>query len=135
MNLQEFLAQNPVDNVRAEVPISARLQDKEGNLFKFTIKAMTDAEFEELRKRSMTVKKGGKFELDLKQFNSLIVVNNTVEPNFKNAEDIKALGCTTPEQYVSKVLLAGEIQELSRQIQRLSGFDTDMEELKDQVKN
>ncbi len=135
MSLQEFLNQNAIDNLTAEVPISKRFKDKAGNIMKFTIKAMTDAEFEDYRKQSMSLKKGGKFEMNLRTFNTKIVIGNTINPNFKDAASIKALGCITSEQYLSKVLLSGEIAELSKQIQALSGFDTDIEDLKEEVKN
>lgn len=133
--LQEFLNTNPVENLTKSVAISERLKNDEGKLYQFKIKAMTDHEFEDLRKRSLNIRKGGKFELNLQQFNSLVVINNTVEPDFKSAENIKAVGCTTPQQYLSKVLLAGEIAELSAQIQRFSGFDTDLNDLVEEVKN
>src|SRR5690625_2259413 len=124
MSLQEFLNANPIDNLTDEVVISDRFKDKEGKLLKFKIKAMNSDEFEDLRKKSMNVSanKRRRVELDLKQFNNAIVINFTLEPNFKDVESIKKLGCMTPEQYLNKVLLPGEISELSSQIQQLSGF-------------
>ncbi|WP_067843598.1 phage tail assembly chaperone [Amphibacillus sediminis] len=132
---QDFLNQNTVDNLTTNVVFSERLKDQDGQYFTAKIKAMTDAEFEAYRKASMTTRKNGKFELDLQQFNSKIIIGNTLDPNFKDAESIKAHGCTTPQQYLSKVLLAGEIAELSKQIQQFSGFDTDFDTLKEEVKN
>lgn len=137
-SLQEFLNANPIDNLIAEVVISERFKDKEGNVLKFKIKAMTNEEFEEIRKATTNVSfKNGKraYSFDTKHFNELVVINNTIDPNFKDAESIKKLGCVTPEQYLNKVLLAGEISELSRQIQLLSGFEVDLAELVDEVKN
>jgi len=137
-SLQEFLNANPIDNLTAEVVISERFKDKEGNVLKFKIKAMTNEEFEEIRKATTNVSfKNGKriYSFDTKHFNELVVINNTIDPNFKDAESIKKLGCVTPEQYLNKVLLAGEISELSRQIQLLSGFEVDLAELVDEVKN
>lgn len=136
MSLQEFLNNNPVDGLTAEVVISDRFKDEKGNLLKFKIRAMSSDEFEDCRKRSMTIS-GGKrrnVDLDLRKFNNAIVINNTIDPSFKDAESIKQLGCTTPEQYLSKVLLPGEIQELSSQIQQLSGF-REMDELVEEAKN
>ncbi len=135
MNLQEFLNSNPVDNLIEEVAVSERLKDKEGKIMKFKVKALTNTQFEEIRKKCMTMKKGGKVEFDAGKFNDSIVIANTIEPNFKDAESIKKLGCITPEQYLNKVLLAGEIVELSKQIQAISGFDQDMDELVEEAKN
>lgn len=136
--LQEFLNTNPVDNLTAEVPISNRFTDKDGKLLKFKIKAMTNDEFEEIRKSSTKVDmRKGKRSVDFnsKKFNQQLVINHTIDPDFKNAESIKKVGCATPDQYLNKVLLSGEIAELAQRIQDLSGFETDMEDLVEEAKN
>lgn len=135
MSLQDFLNANPVDNLTEEVIVSKRFKDKDGNLLKFKIKAMTNAEFDESRKAATTVKKGRKVEFDAQKFNLRVVINNTVEPDFKQADSIKKLGCSTPEEYVQKVLLAGEVTTLVQKIQELSGFDVEMEDLVEEAKN
>jgi len=136
--LQDFLNSNPVDNLTAEIAISERFKDSKGKLLKFKIKAMTNDEFEDIRKKSMRVDfKKGKRSVDFnaKAFNEHVVVSNTTNPDFKNAESIRSLGCSTPEQYLNKVLLSGEIAELAQQIQKLSGFEQDMSDLVDEAKN
>lgn len=133
--LQQFLNANPVDNLTVEVPISDRFKDREGNLLQFTIKAMTSNAFEEARKKSMKIKKGGKMEMDFQKFNNTIVIEHTIVPDFKDAESIRQIGCANPEDYLSKVLLAGEVAELSDQIQKLSGFNKNMEDLVEEAKN
>lgn len=134
--LQAFLNANPVDDLTAEVVVSDRFKDSEGNILKFKIRAMSSDEFEECRKKSMKVAAGRRrnVEMNLKEFNNTIVINNTIDPNFKDAESIQRLGCQTPEQYLNKVLLPGEIVELSSQIQQLSGFKS-MDELVEEAKN
>lgn len=133
--LQEFLNTNPVDNVTDEIAISDRFKDKAGKLLKFKIKAMNNDAFEQARKKSMTMKKGGKVDFNTQKFNNEIVINHTVDPNFKDAESIKKTGCVTPENYLNKVLLSGEIATLSGEIQKLSGFDLDMDDLVEEAKN
>lgn len=135
MNLQEFLNQNPVDGVTDEVFISDRFKDDEGNLFAFKIKAMTNQEFSAIQKRSTNIGKGRKVDFDSQKFNTSIILEHTIFPDFKDAESIKKTGCLNPEQYLNKVLLAGEISELSTQIQRLSGFDKDINDLVEEAKN
>ena len=137
-SLQEFLNCNPVDNLTEEVVISDRFKDKDGNLLKFKIRAMTNDEFEEIRKKAtkMDLRKGKRnIDFNAKVFNEQVVINFTIDPDFKNAESIKKVGCMAPEQYLNKVLLAGEISELAQQIQSLSGFDKDMDELVEEAKN
>ncbi|SHN65960.1 phage tail assembly chaperone [Desulfitobacterium chlororespirans] len=135
--LQEFLNLNPVDNVVNEVIISDRFKDENGSPLRFKIKAMTNAEFEEARKKATTIKtkKGGSFDFDTRKFNETIIINHTINPEFKDANSIQKMGCITPEQYLNKVLLAGEIAELANQIQTLSGFDKTFEEDIEEAKN
>lgn len=133
--LQDFLNANTIDNLTAEVPVSERFKDENGNIMKFKIKALTDNEYENARKASTKIGRKGKVDFDSKLFYRTVVINNTIEPNFKDAESIKKVGCITPEQYVSKVLLAGELITLGQEISKLSGFDSDMDELVEEVKN
>jgi len=135
MSLQDFLNNNPVDNLTEEVIVSPRFKDHDGNLLKFTIKAMTSQDFDEVRKSASQMKKGRKVEFDAQKFNLRTVINHTIVPDFKNAESIQKVGCRTSEEYVQKVLLAGEVATLAQKIQELSGFDVDMEALVEEAKN
>lgn len=135
--LQEFLNSNLVDGLTEEVAISSRFKDKDGNLLKFKIKAMSGSEYEDIRKKCMRIAAKGKrsVEMDLRKMNNTIVIENTLDPSFKDAESIKKVGCANPEEYLEKVLLAGEIAELANQIQQLSGFNRDINDLMDEAKN
>lgn len=135
MSLQEFLNENPVDGLTDEVVVSSRFKDKEGKVLSFKIKAMTDQEFNETRKSCTIPKKGRKFEFDSGRFNLQTIIRNCLEPNFKDATSIKKLGCASPEEYVQKVLLAGEIATLAQKISELSGFDAEMSDLVEEAKN
>lgn len=134
--LQDFLNSNPIDDLTHDVPISDRFKDKNGKLLKFKIKVMDSDQYEEYRKKALTINvKQKKADLNLQKLNSLMVINHTIEPNFKDAESIKKVGCATPEQYLNKVLLPGEIQDLASEIQTLSGFNKDIGELVEEAKN
>lgn len=126
--LSEFLCENIVDGVTDEVTISNRIP------FKFKITAMTNTQFNTYRKMATRIK-GKSATFDTAKLTEQIVINHTVEPNFRNAEDIKKVGATTPEQYLNKVLLAGEVATLSEKIQELSGFDIDLDEAIEEAKN
>jgi len=128
--LLQFLIENPVDNLTAEVIVSSRLAK-----FPFKIKGMTGPEFSEYQKLSTKISRHKKVEFDSKTFNELVVLNHTLEPNFRDAESIKKAGCQTPEQFLYKSLLAGEINELAQQITALSGFDKDIEDTVEEAKN
>ena len=127
--LVNFLLENPVDNVVADVVVSQRLVN-----FPFKIRAMTGLEFAEYQKAATKIGRHKKVDFDNKVFNELVVLNNTVEPNFRDAETIKQAGCNSPEQFLYKCLLAGEIAELAQQISVLSGFDRDFEQVIEEAK-
>lgn len=135
MSLQEFLNTHPVDELTDEVAVSSRFTDNDGKLLLFKIKAMTGQEFEDIRRACSTVKKNRKVEFDSQRFNLKVIINHTLEPNFKDAASLKAVGVATPDDYVQKVLLAGEIATLAQKISTLSGFDTDMADLVEEAKN
>lgn len=131
--LQKFLLENPVDNISEEIVLSKRLKD-----VKFKIRPMTGSEHQ--RYQNMCIINANnpkKRNFDLTKFQSLIVVNHTVEPNFKDAEWLESakIADKDPMKLISKVLLAGEIETLSEKILSLSGFSEDMDELIDEVKN
>lgn len=128
--LLEFLVKNPVDNLTEEVVLSARL-----SAYPFTIKAMTGQDFNDYQKVATIIGKKHNTSFNATKFNELVVLNHTVEPNFKDAESIKLAGCNSPEQFLYKSLLAGEIAELSNKISVLSGFDTDLDEEIENAKN
>ena len=128
--LLDFLVENPVDDVTEQVVISQRLAK-----FPFTIKAMSGTEFSAYQKRATKYSKSKKVEFDSKLFNEQVVINHTVEPNFRDAEAIKKAGCLTPEQFLYRSLLAGEIAELAERISALSGFDADIEAVVEEAKN
>lgn len=136
MSLQDFLNANPIDGLTDEVVISDRFKDANGALLKFKIRVANSEELGNYRKKSMKVDAKKKtVEVDSAQLTQDIVINHTIYPNFKDAQSLQKLGCTTPSQYLTKVLLPGEIEQLALSIQRLSGYDKEMDELVDEAKN
>lgn len=132
LTLTQFLAENPVDNLTAEVYVSKRFQDA-GLAFK--IKAMSGQEFSTYQKMATAIGRHKKTSFDSALFNELVVLNHTVEPNFKDAATIASVGCSSPEQFLYSRLKAGEIMELANRITELSGFDNDQAGLVEEVKN
>lgn len=88
--LQDFLNGNTIENITAEVAISERFKAKDGNILKLKIKAMTEDEFENERSAATKTGKKGKVDINNKLFNSSIIINNILEPNFKDAQSINA---------------------------------------------
>lgn len=130
--LSQFLAENPVDGITEEVYVSKRFKDAG---FKFKIKAMSGQDFASYQRQATAVGRHKKVNFDSALFNELVVLNHTIEPNFKDAALISSVGCTSPEQFLYTRLKAGEIVDLSSMISKLSGFDEELDSLRDQVKN
>lgn len=136
MNLQQFLNKNKVSGLTKEVPISDRLRDENGKLYTAKIRVVDGKEYNRLNNESMDIDvKTKKVKVNTDRVNTQLVLNYCEYPNFKSAEDVKAAGCTTPEQYLRTVLLPGEIQTIANAIRELSGFNESVEELEEEVKN
>ena len=138
MNLQEFLNKNNVAGIEKTVTISKRLTDPDtGELFKFKIRALSSKEHEHARNMAtrMPKNKNERVQVDNTIYCSQIILAGCIEPNFKDAQSIAELNCVSPEEYINRVLLPGEINDLSNEIDRLSGFGEDMSELVEEAKN
>ena len=114
--LQDFLNGNSID-MTAEVVISERIKDESDRPMTFKIKAMNYEEYDEAVKKATVSSK-----VNTRVLSSKIIIENTIDPNFRDAEYIAGRGCSSPEEYLASVLLPGEISELANQIARLSGF-------------
>lgn len=131
--LTDFLMKKPVSEIREELHLNTREGIKE---FPFIVRAMSGEEFNDYSERCSNFNpKTGKSKFDTKKYNELVIINHCVEPNFKDAEMLKQAGCTLPEQFLSKFLLAGEIVELAQKISEISGFDKSIDEVKEEAKN
>jgi len=132
LSLTQFLLDNPVNNEREEVYVSQRFKDAG---YTFTISPMSGEQFSAYQKEATAVGRHKKVNFDSKLFNERVVINHTLNPNFKDAETVKQSGCVSPEAFMYKVLKAGEIIELSNKISVLSGFDSDLDDQVEEVKN
>lgn len=132
-SLLEFLAENPVDDLKEQIVVSKRLKN-----YPFTVTAMTGEQFSSYQNKATVIGKKQKIDYDNKCFNEQVVLNHVVEedgrPFFKIQENFKKVGCITPEEFLYKYLTAGEIVELVSKISALSGFDIDEEDMAKEVK-
>lgn len=131
-NLIDFLTQKPVSDITEEVKLYTRPEYGE---MVFKVRAMDGEDFSEYQKQCSTIDKKGNPHFDTKKYNDLVIVNHCIEPDFKDAEVLKRAGVTTSSQLINKYLKAGEIAELSQKIADISGFDRDINEVKEEAKN
>lgn len=131
-DLVSFLSQTPVNEMEYEINIPGRLAK-----FVFKVKPMDHKQFNKYQQIATSVLPGKNREVkfNVGKFNELVIVNHCVYPNFKEADLLASANVNTPEEYLNKFLLAGEINNLSEEISRLSGFTTPDVELEQDVKN
>ena len=132
--LQAFLNANVNNNITEQVIISDRFKKDNGELMKFTIRALNDDEMEEINKTCQKFGKKGKVEFETKKFTRMVAIAGTKDPNFRDAESLKTVGSIVPDDYIKKVLLPGEIEHLAEAIHKLSGYK-DIDELREEAKN
>ncbi len=133
--LQEILNLNIVDNIVHYVEISNRLKDENGQNLKFKIKPILFEDLNRLKKKATFINKNGQPVIDEVKLNTYCIIESTLEPCFKDIKSMEKLKVNTPEQYLNKVLLAGEIDRLIKEILTISGFVENIEELVVDIKN
>lgn len=129
--LQKFLIENDVTKDTNTFKLdSPRLRK-----FDFTVSGITNSQYMSYQKLCVTGK-GKNRDMDVSKFNMQIILNHCVEPNFRDADSIKAKGVETPEAFVNSSLRAGEVQQLAEKILELSGFNIGgVVEMEEEAKN
>jgi len=131
-NLNAFL--HPAEEVKEkEIIISKRFLDENGDPVPFKIRALTQAENEQIVKKSMHLVKTRfrqqtEKKLDDLEYTRRLIVTATVEPDFTSEEICAAYGTIDPLEVPGKMLLAGEYSILVDEIIDLSGFRNNLGE-------
>ncbi|OAB25898.1 phage portal protein [Paenibacillus macquariensis subsp. defensor] len=138
-DLSVFFAQNVAVEVAEDFEVSPRFKDKDGKVGKWKLRSITEEDNQELRK-SATKKVKGKNgvytpDLDTNDYLSKLVVACVAYPDLKNAEIQKTYGVMGAEKLLRKMLLPGEFSNLMDKVQAMNGFDRDMNDMVEEVKN
>jgi len=138
-DLSAFYAQNAVTEEAETFVVSDRFRDSEGVPVAWKLRSMTEAENEECRKaatRKMKGKHGQQtMETNADEYLAKLVVASVVFPNLKDAELQQSYGVLGAESLLRKMLRPGEYAGLVGKVQELNGFDRDMNDLVEEVKN
>ncbi|SCY93248.1 phage tail assembly chaperone [Alkaliphilus peptidifermentans] len=138
-DLQLFFAQNVESDIVEEFVVSERFKNKEGKAVSWKIKAITEAENETIRKSATKLTKGKNGikvpETSPEEYLSKLIVASVVFPNLKDAQLQKSYGVIGSDELIKKMLLAGEYSSLVEKIQKTNGFNVDINEIVDEVKN
>ena len=119
MSFEEFFKGRDITNLTKEIKLKTIPTP-------IIIRAVTKDEFTEYSK----IAKG-----DPQKLMELLVINNTVEPNFKSATLLEAFKVTNPKDLINKVLISGEFFAIAEEIGKLSEFDLDINKKVEQAKN
>lgn len=134
-----FFAENAAMEVTEDFVVSERFKNAEGKPVAWKLQSISEEKNSELRKMSTKkVKgKGGVYtpEIDPSEYMTRLTVSCVVYPDLKNAELQKSYGVTSAESLLRKMLLPGEFSALTERAQVMNGFDRDVNELVDEVKN
>lgn len=121
MNVLDILLQADVPQPQTKQFKQKRLSAACGHDILFTIRELGFSKVADIRKIH-----DDDGEMDLH-----IVLAGVVEPDLKNDDLKKKYSAPTPAELVKKLLLPGEIADLAREIEKLSGFRTaTLEEIK-----
>lgn len=139
MDIKTFMLP-PVAGETQEVIISKRFKGADGKPAPFVIRAIDQETNDRLVKKCTTrrVKNGVSVqEVDGEKLARLLVVECTVEPNFRNTELCDFYKTVDPLDVPGRMLSVGEFQRLSRAIMELNGtLDAeDFAEAMDDAKN
>jgi len=123
MGIQEFLNKNKVIGLTEEVAVSNRICDEKGVPLKFKVKTISSKDYDELRNKNMNLNPvGNEYNFSSAGFQIDLIIKCCVEPNFKNKENLDAVGASSPKEYVNAVLLPGEIDKLANKIAEVNGY-------------
>lgn len=138
-DMSMFFAGNAALEVSEDFVVSERFKDAEGKPVKWKLRSITEEQNSEIRKASTRkVKgKGGIHtpELDANEYMARLMTSCVVFPDLQNADLQKSYSVKGAEVLLRKMLLPGEFAALGERVQSMNGFDQDINELMDEVKN
>lgn len=114
------------------------LSKKAGKDIFFTVKEHTMDEFKKISDLATTKKRHGITETDEVKVAIDTILKSVVEPNFRDEKLLEYYEAETPKELVKKLLKAGEIMEVYREIEKVSGYNQDEDEQEkeeDDIKN
>lgn len=125
--LSAFLNPEPIEQQKSVI-ISTRFKGEDGKPVPFIIKSVSQDVSTALSKRTTTTKivKGNAVKTsDTERFTAALLVECTIQPDFRDAELCKAYGCVDPLDVPGRMLTSGEYTKLAEEVMTLNGFDLD----------
>lgn len=138
--LSLFLKQNQQLPEPVKKAVTASLRDENGEPLLWTLKPVTTAENDRIRKECAeeVPAKNGLFRtrVDTGKYIAKLLAASVVEPDLRNAELQDSYGVNKPEDLIREMIpVAGEYSALAEFVQELSGFDISMADKAEEAKN
>lgn len=129
--LQQFLLQSDVSDLKKTINLGGRMDGHP-----ITIKALDGDKYNSFQQICIeNPNSAKKRRFNTKKFHELICVECLIDPSLKDPEFIKAANVPDSTRLLYRCFLAGEIATIAEEVLKLSGFDRDVEEEMDEVKN
>jgi len=108
-----------------------RLSKLLGEKVVFKVRAIDGQRYADIQRLAIDISnKGNVKDVDMYKLQVLTIIEGVVDPNLKDKRLLEHFSCTTPEELVKKLLLAGEITDLYNEITALSGYEVEVEDIK-----
>ncbi|WP_196606496.1 phage tail assembly chaperone [Pectinatus frisingensis] len=113
-----------------------RLSKKLKEKFEIELTALPPDRYAEIQRAQIELTKKGSFH-DIEMFTPkmLTLLYGIKEPNIKDKRLLSHFNLVTPKQFITKLFLAGEIDNIKNEIDKLSGYDKDDAETDEEIKN
>lgn len=142
-NLAAFFAHNKKKNGNIKRAVSKNFVDEQGKSIEWEFAPVSperDAELKsESTKRSLITqgKRKGQFNTDFDHFKyqRLLTVESIVFPNLNDKELQDSYGVMGADVLLGKMLTIGEIAEAASAAQEANGYEAELEDLVEEVKN
>lgn len=98
-----------------------------------TLKGLSEKEIQRIRKECTTETRhrGNRTkELNEEEFNAALIEKATMKPNWSDKRLLAAMNLSSGREVIKRRLLAGEMVALGDKVMELSGFDDELEEIK-----
>ena len=109
-SVQDILLQHEIPNKISKSYVHKRWSQECGEEAVLELRTLSYDRVEEIK------------ELHQKETSVYIVLEGVVAPDFRSKELREKYGCETTVDLIQRLLLPGEIEDISREIEKLSGY-------------
>ena len=139
MSMDAFLKQNVKQPENERLAVSERITDAEGKAIEWEIKSLSNQQDDELRKKhtKTTKQRNGAYipTLDTTAYLKDLAVNSVVFPNLHDKLTQESWQVMDAGGLIDCLLKPGEYNELLKEVQKVNGWDVDIKEVVEEVKN